>query len=323
VLHPLPKDAPRTRLTLARWLVDDNNPLVGRVVMNRFWSIYFGRGIVPTTDDFGIMGEKASHPELLDWLATEFRREHWSMKAMHRLIVTSATYRQTSRVSPELLQKDPLNVLLARGPRLRVEGEIVRDIALSAAGLLEEKIGGPSVFPPQPDGVSDLSYGKLAWKTSEGPDRYRRGMYTFMKRTSPYPGLTTFDTPSPDMTCTRRIRSNTPLQALTVLNDEVFVEAAQAMAKRIVLLPANDVADRARYAFRLCVARPPREKELTQITSFFESQLKRFKAKEANPAQVALADPKNPPKDMDLPELAAWTTVTRAMLNLDETVTKE
>jgi uncharacterized membrane protein len=322
VLHPFPAGAPRNRLGLAMWLVDENNPLIGRVVINRVWNRYFGRGLVNTVDDFGVMGERPSHPQLLDWLATEFIRQHWSMKAMHRLIVTSATYRQSSHVRPELQQKDPSNVLLARAPRLRVEAEIVRDTALAASGLLSAKVGGPSVFPPQPSGVSELSYGVLPWKTSAGTDRYRRGMYTFLKRTSPYPGLIVFDAPTSETTCTRRLRSDTPLQALTVMNDEVFMEASQAMARRIVA-HGGDVAARARYAFRLCVARSPEPSELSRLLSFYQAQLARFHDRSADPAAVALADPKQPPEGMDVAELAAWTTVSRSILNLDETCTKE
>ncbi|MGB7160618.1 MAG: PSD1 and planctomycete cytochrome C domain-containing protein [Tepidisphaeraceae bacterium] len=323
VLPPLAKGA-KNRLALARWLVSPQNPLIGRVTMNRVWAQYFGRGIVNTVEDFGIMGEKPSHPELLDWLATEFVRQNWSMKSMHRLIVTSATYRQSSRVTPELLTKDPANVLMARGPRVRVEAETVRDIALAASGLLNEKIGGPSVYPPQPPGVTELSYGPLAWPTSEGPDRYRRGLYTYLKRTQMYPGLMVFDAPTSEVVCARRIRSNTPLQALTTLNDAVYVEAAQALGRRIVEeVQTEDVEARVRQIFRLCVARAPEPKEIEQIAAFYETQLKRFRDKTADPAPVALPDPKVVPAGMDLPEVAAWTMVARTMLNLDETVTKE
>jgi uncharacterized membrane protein len=322
-LPPLPAGETPNRLTLARWLVDQENPLIGRVTMNRIWATYFGRGIVNTVEDFGVMGEKPSHPELLDWLATELPRQRWSMKAMHRLIVTSATYRQSSRVTPELLQRDPVNLLLTRGPRLRVEAEIVRDVALSASGLLDRKIGGPSVFPPQPPGVSELSYGPMAWKVSEGSDKYRRGLYTFLKRTAMYPGLTVFDAPTSEVTCVRRIRSNTPLQALTTLNDDVFVEAAQALGRRLVE-SASDPRGRIALAFRLCVGRHPDETETKEVEAFYTAQLARFRDKSADAAAVALADPKaKPPEGMDLPEVAAWTTVARAILNLDETVTRE
>jgi hypothetical protein len=323
VLHKLP-NGERNRMALARWLVAPQNPLIGRVTMNRVWATYFGRGIVNTVEDFGIMGEKPSHPELLDWLATEFVRQNWSMKSMHRLIVTSATYRQSSRVTPELLEKDPANVLLARGPRIRVQAETVRDIALAASGLLNNKIGGPSVYPPQPPGVAELSYGPLAWPTSEGPDRYRRGLYTYLKRTSPYPGLIVFDGPTSEVTCTVRIRSNTPLQALTTLNDAVFVEAAQALGRRVVEeVESDSPEERIRQMFRLCVARSPEPGEVEKVRAFYEKQLNRFRAKEADPAVVALPDPKAVPSGMDVPEVAAWTMVARTVMNLDETVTKE
>jgi hypothetical protein len=298
---------------------------MARVVMNRFWSLYFNRGIVNSVEDFGIMGEKPSHPELLDWLALEFQRQHWSMKSMHRLIVTSSTYRQASRVTPEHQQRDPQNVLLARGPRFRVESEIVRDIALASSGLLHQKLGGPSVFPPQPAGISELSYGPLKWNESTGPDRYRRGMYTFLKRTAMYPMQTTFDGPTAEVVCARRIKSNTPLQALTTLNDEVFVEAAQALARRVMEEePSASAGERAAQIFRLCVSRRPDEVEMKAVMDFYEAQLKRFREdKTVDPAAVALRDPAKKPQGMDLPELAAWTTVARSILNLDETVTKE
>jgi mono/diheme cytochrome c family protein/uncharacterized membrane protein len=321
VLPPLPKGQKPDRLTLARWIVAPENPLTGRVVMNRTWAQYFGRGIVTTVDDFGTMGQLPTHPELLDWLATEFIRQGWSLKQMHRLIVNSATYRQASTVTEELRQKDPVNALYARGPRVRVEGEIVRDVALAAAGLLSEKVGGPSVFPPQPAGVSELSWGPLAWTTSPGEDRYRRGLYTFLKRTSPYPGLTTFDAPTSEVTCPIRTRSNTPLQALTTLNDEVYVEAARAMAGRVIAR-GGDAAAKAQYAFRLCVAREPQKDELDKIIAFYGQQLERLKGQPDVAAKVALQDPNAKPPE-NVADLAAWTLVSRAVLNLDETITKE
>jgi hypothetical protein len=307
------------RMGLALWLVDPDNPLMARVMVNRMWSKYFGRGIVNTVDDFGTMGEPPSHPELLDWLATEFIRQGWSMKAMHRMIVTSATYRQSSNVSKELLEKDPANVLLARAPRLRVDGEIVRDIALSAAGILNDRIGGPSVFPPQPPGISEGAYSPFPWPTSEGPDRYRRGMYTYQKRTTPYPMLITFDGPTSELTCTRRIRSDTPLQALTTLNDTVFVEAAQRMARRIVDdTPGCDTDQRARLVMRLCVGRTPSDDEVNRVVKFYNAELQRFEDEKADPVKVAGISNKT-----DAPELAAWTLVCRSALNLDETLTKD
>jgi hypothetical protein len=334
VLHPLPPGAPPNRLTLAQWLVDPRNPLVGRVVMNQLWQTDFGRGLVSTPEDFGTQGARPTHPELLDWLATEVIRQGWSLKAMHRLIVTSATYRQSAHATPEQLARDPRNERLGRGPRFRVPAEVVRDIALLASGLLAARIGGPSVFPPQPEGVTALAYGMTPWPVNTGADRYRRGLYTYLKRTSPYAAAITMDAPTSETTCVRRDRSNTPLQALTLLNDTVFVEAAQALARRVLSeCPERTIAARARHAFRLCLARPPRSEELARLTAFFDRQLARFRAGELDAVQVAglsSQDPvptplltRRPPPGSDPNELAAWTTVARVLLNLDETVTKE
>jgi hypothetical protein len=234
VLPPLRGASNPTRLDLAKWVVSPDNPLTPRVTVNWVWSKYFGRGLVPTPEDFGTQGEKPSHPDLLDWLADEFRSGH-SLKKLHRQIVTSATYRQSSAARPDLADRDPLNVLLARQARLRLEAEVVRDNALAASGLLTRTIGGPSVRPPQPPGISELTYaGAAKWVETTGPDRYKRGMYVWFQRTSPYPGLMTFDAPDANVCTVRRERSNTPLQALTLLNDAVFVEAAQALVKRVV-----------------------------------------------------------------------------------------
>jgi hypothetical protein len=284
------------RLDLARWLVDERNPLVGRVTVNRHWQALFGQGIVRTTEDFGMRGEPPTHPELLDWLALEFPKRGWSIKALHRLIVTSATYRQASHVRPELLKLDPTNKLLAHGPRFRIEAEAVRDVALRASGLLSEKVGGPSVFPPQPEGGNAASYGGFNWKTSTGPDRYRRGLYTFTKRTSPYAMFGLFDGPSGEACVARRDRSNTPLQALTLLNDQVFQEAARALAAST---PGASPEARAALMFRRCVTRPPTPDELQALVAFYRQQR----------------------EHMD--DNAAWTAVARALLNLDETITKE
>jgi hypothetical protein len=316
VLHPLPKDAPRNRLTFARWLVDPRNPLVGRVTMNRQWAAFFGTGIVRTVEDFGYQGESPTHPDLLDWLAVEFVKQGWSLKRMHRLIVTSATYRQSSAVTSEHLAKDPDNRLLARAPRVRLEAEAVRDSALKIAGLLSPKIGGPSVFPPQPPGVtSEGTYGPLQWKVSEGEDRYRRGLYTFMKRTAPYAMTLTFDGPSGEACVARREVSNTPLQALTLLNDAVFLEAAQALGKALASR-SGSVEERAGYLFRRCVARPPSPDELALITRYYHAQKKRFEAKELDAAALAGAG------EGDVNERAAWTALARTLLNLDEVIAR-
>ncbi|WP_435006856.1 PSD1 and planctomycete cytochrome C domain-containing protein [Tundrisphaera lichenicola] len=318
VLHPLPESSRRDRLALARWLVSGENPLVGRVITNRAWQAFFGRGLVATLDDFGTRGERPTHPELLDWLATEFPRMGWSQKALHRLIVTSATYRQSSRSSGELLERDPRNELLARGPRFRVDAEMVRDIALSAAGLLDSKLGGPSVYPPQPDGVTSLAYGQTAWPTSEGSERYRRGLYTFAKRTAPFAAFATFDAPTSDVACVRRERSNTPLQALTLLNDPAFVEASRALGRRVVAEGEANSKNRARLAFRLCVGRNPTDSEVASILDFRAGLVDRLRAGELDGPKII-----GPVANGDPVELASWSMVARALLNLDETITKE
>jgi len=317
-LHPLPEDAMPNRLGLARWLVDENNPLTPRVTMNRIWEQYFGHGLVETSEDFGTQGERPSHPELLDWLATEFLAQGTHLKPMHRLIVLSATYRQASHATPELLGHDPYNRLLARGPRFRVEAEMVRDIALAASGLLSDKVGGPSVFPFQPEGIWDNPYSDDRWQTSDGADRHRRALYTFARRTAPYPGLTVFDAPSREFCTARRVRTNTPLQALTTLNDPVFFEAARALAARALKEAAPAPEDRAALAFRLCTARRPKPPELAPLLSFEKQQLERFKADPDAARAVAGAGP-----PAETAELAAWTMVANVLLNLDETLTKE
>jgi hypothetical protein len=317
ILPPLPRDVRHDRLALARWLVDPGNPLTGRVTMNRQWPAFFGRGIVRTLQDFGYQGEPPTHPELLDWLAVELMRQGWSMKRMHRLIVSSATYQQSSRVTPELLARDPDNALLARGPRFRIEAELVRDLALRSSGLLSERIGGPSVFPPQPPGVtSEGAYVPLDWKVSTGPDRYRRGLYTFSKRTAPYAAFVAFDAPSGEACTARREVANTPLQALTLLNDEVFMEAARALGNQTSRQPGT-TAERVIYLFRCCLSRRPERDEVEQLVRFQEAQKQRFLRKELDPAAVA------GPGAGDACERATWTAVARVLLNLDETITKE
>jgi hypothetical protein len=305
-------------LALARWLVAADNPLVGRVVVNRAWQAFFGRGLVATIDDFGTRGERPTHPELLDWLATEFPHRGWSQKALHRLIVTSATYRQTSKASHDLIARDPRNELLARGPRFRVDSETVRDIALAASGLLDPRIGGPSVFPPQPDGVTSLAYGQTAWPTSKGADRYRRGLYTYTKRTAPFAAFATFDAPTSEVSCVRRERSNTPLQALTMLNDPAFVEASRALGRRVVAEGPIDPKGRASLAFRLCVGRSPTEDEVGPIVEFQARQVDRLRSGELVAGKI-----NGPSAQGDPIEMASWSTVARALLNLDETITKE
>ena len=313
VLNPLPA-APRDRLAFARWLVSPENPLTARVTVNRAWAAFFGRGIVKTVDDFGYQGDSPTHPELLDWLAIEFVKQGWSMKKLHRLIVTSATYRQSSRTTPEMLARDPQNTLLARGPRVRLDAEMIRDAALRISGLLTEKLGGPSVRPPQPASVTEVAYGGAAWNASTGPDRYRRSLYTFSKRTAPFAMYAIFDGPAGDTCITRRDVSDTPLQALTVLNDIVFIEAAQAIGKTFAALPGDD-ATRIADLFRRCFSRPPRDDERAPLAQFLQTQRERFQKNELDPAPLA-------GQGDHAAERAAWTALARALFNTDEAVTK-
>jgi hypothetical protein len=329
ILNPLPPDAMPNRLGLAEWLVSDDNPLTARVTVNRFWEQIFGHGIVETSEDFGTQGDLPTHPELFDWLATEFMRDGWSMKKIKRTIVTSATYRQSSRVTPELVERDPYNKLLARGPHFRVDAETVRDIALAASGLLSPKIGGPSVFPYQPEGVWDQPYSGVKWVENSGENRFRRGVYTFIRRTSAYPSLLTFDAPSREFCTVRRVRTNTPLQALTTLNDPVFFEAARALASRVRKEAGQTPEARAAYAFRLSVSRHPTQVELERVLAFYRQELEHYKsdpkaamdvlggasAKVASTVPIAAGQPDS--------DMAAWTMVSNVLLNLDEAITKE
>ncbi len=300
----LPESEKRTRLELAKWLVHPENPLTPRVTMNRLWMRYFGRGLVETEEDFGKQGTPPSHPELLDFLASEFIRRGWSQKAIHRMIVTSSTYRQSSSARPDLAERDPRNVLLARQERLRVEAEVVRDAALSASGLLRTTIGGPSVRPPQAEGVYAFTQNVKPWNAAQGDARYRRGMYTMFYRSAPHPLFSTFDTPDFQVVCTRRARSNTPLQALTVANDEAFVEFATALAERVTReVPEEDLARRLKRAFALCLCREPSARELAILTTYYERQL------------TAAPGAK--------PRLTPLALACRAILNTDNFITRE
>ena len=316
------------RLDLARWLLDDTNPLTSRVVVNRIWQQHFGRGLVVSDDDFGTQGEPPSHPELLDWLATWLRDNGWSMKNLHRLIVTSATYRQSSVARPDIAQRDPYNTWLSQQNRLRVESEIVRDLALAASGMLSRQVGGPNVYPPQADDPGKLGFqGSFVWPTSKGQDRYRRGLYTFFKRTTPYPMFVTFDSPDSNTSCTRRDRSNTPLQALTLWNDPVFVECAQALAHRAVTSvpssnsPTETSRQRIRYAFRRCLGRHPTNEEEQILNSLFSDREDRYSSAEA--AAVKAIGDGAILGNVSPVELAALVSVSRAVMNLDEFITRE
>ncbi|HEX3725127.1 MAG TPA: PSD1 and planctomycete cytochrome C domain-containing protein [Pirellulales bacterium] len=317
IFAPLPAGTPANRLALARFLLSEANPLVGRVTVNRHWATLFGRGIVRTTEDFGYQGDPPTHAELLDWLAVDFVRQGWSVKKLHRLIVTSATYRQSSRATSAALERDPQNKLLARAPRVRLDAELVRDAALRSSGLLSDVIGGPSVFPPQPAGVaSEGTYGPLTWKPSEGADRFRRGLYTFAKRTSPFAMLTTFDAPSGEACLARREISNTPLQSLTLLNDTVFVEAAQALGNELAGR-ATSIDERVDELFKRCVSRAPIASEHDLIVRFYHAQHERLMRHEIDAAAIATGSAG------DVMARAAWILTARAMMNLDETITKE
>ena len=312
VLSKATNRAQGDRLDLARWLVDGHNPLVPRVTANHIWANLFGEGIVRTVNDFGVRGDAPTHPELLDWLASELMKHKWSRKAMIRLIVNSATYRQSSAHRPEMAAHDPGNLLLHRQNRFRVEAEIIRDLNLAASGLLARKLGGPSVFPPLPSGVAALSYANnFKWVTSKGENRYRRGLYTFFKRTSPHPNLITFDCPDSNVTCVKRTRSNTPLAALATLNNEVFIEAAKALAKQLLKEKSTD-ADRISLGFKICVAREPSTNERDALIHL----LKRTRAYYATHALEAKTLNGNP-------EASAWAATARVMLNLDEFITRE
>lgn len=322
-LHPI-KIAGTTpsRLDLARWLTAPENPLTARVTVNRIWKNLLGTAIVPTEADFGTRGDPPSHPQLLDWLATEMIAQGgWSRKQMIRTIVNSATYRQSSAYRPELITRDPGNSWLARQNRFRLEAEVIRDSFLASSGLLTRTIGGPSVKPPLPADVAALGYaGSLKWKASEGADRYRRGLYIFFQRTVPYPMLVTFDAPESNVTCSRRERSNTPLQSLTLLNDPVFFETAQALGRRISEMQASDKAERLRYAFQLCMARRPTSEELQQLTTLYDEMAK-LAGQDAEAAAKLVGDNKIAPDKLS--DAAAAVAVARIVLNLDEFVTRE
>jgi hypothetical protein len=324
VLPPLPPGAPNDRLGFAKWLIDPSNPLLARVTVNRFWQMYFGTGLVKTTEDFGSQGEWPSHPELLDWLATEFIRTGWDVKAMQKLIVTSATYRQSSRVTPELLQRDPENRLLARGPRVRLPAEMVRDQALAAAGLLVEKIGGPSVKPYQPEGLwKETNMQDMDYVQSRGPDLYRRGLYTFWKRTIAPPMMLNFDAANREACVVREHRTNTPLQALNLMNDVTFVEAARFIGQRMMKEGGATPADRLRYGFRLVLARPPSAAEEQVLLDNLRYHLDYFASDERRAQGILRVGDSPADPALAARELAAYASVASLVLNLDEAVTKE
>lgn len=307
------------RVRLAEWLVSRENPLTARVAVNRVWQEFFGRGLVRTSEDFGTQGEKPTHPALLDWLASEFMESGWRTKRLHKLIVMSATYRQTSRTRLELKERDPVNTLLARQNRLRLSAELVRDAALQASGLLYPAIGGESIRPPQPESVSKLTYGGSKWEETSGSAKYRRGLYIHYQRTSPYPQMVNFDAPDANVSAAQRRRSNTPLQALNLLNDPVFFEAAQALAVRVVQEASTSWNDRLDTAFQLCLSRKPSRTESERLARYFEEQRKLFERETESVQKLAA----NPVPGLEQRELAAWVGVSRVLMNLDEFITRE
>jgi hypothetical protein len=301
VLNPLPKNADASRLTFAKWLANKNSPTTARAYVNRVWQAVFGTGLVETAEDFGTQGSPPSHPELLDWLAVDFMEHNWSTKHLLKLIVTSETYQQSSNVTPQLLERDPYNRLLARGPRFRVEGEVVRDIQLAASGLLNPEVGGRPVMPPAPAHLFEkpASYAPFPWHVEEGAEKYRRSIYVFRRRSTPYPFLSTFDVPNGESSCIRRSKSNTPLQALMTLNETMSLEAAKALGERMWKEGGTDDASRIAHGFKLCTGRAPTPKESNVLLAM----LHRHEQKKG--------------------EVAPQTLVARVLLNLDETITKE
>jgi len=324
MFHQVPKGDAANRLALAKWLISPENPLTARVTVNRLWEQIFGNYFVDTPEDFGMRCKIPMHVDLLDWLAADFAGEgKWDVKRLLKTMVTSAAYRQTSKASAEQLEKDPTNLYYARGPRFRSQAETVRDQALAVAGLLSPKVGGPSVYPPQPKLGLSAAFGPgTDWTTSGGEDKYRRGVYTYWRRTIPYPSMTTFDAPNRTVCAVKRPRSNTPLQALVTLNDPVFVEAAQALARRIVKEGGDTPENRIRLAFRLALIRPPQEAELRRLVSLYQTARSEY-AKNTKEAVAFATDPVGPiPAGMDAADLAAYTLVGNVILNLDETFAK-
>jgi len=321
VLPQLPEtESPTNRLDFARWLFSPEHPLTARVTVNRFWQRYFGIGIVATEDDFGTQGSPPTHPQLLDWLASEFIRQAWGMKSIHRLIVTSATWRQSSQLTRELRRRDPRNRLLARQSRVRLEAEGIRDVALSASGLLSQKMLGPGVYPPQPKGIYVVTQVSKQWPESQGDDRYRRAMYTYFWRSSPYPMLPTFDAPDANGTCTRRSRSNTPLQALTLANDASFVELARAFSDRILREASEYDEARLTYAFESALARSPSPREREILLAYVAAQHAYFTSD--GEAAKSIASSKRP-EPIGAATSAAWTALARVLMNVDEFITRE
>jgi hypothetical protein len=322
-----PEQMPTNRLQLANWLVATNHPLTARVTVNRFWQMFYGTGLVKTANDFGSQGEWPSHPELLDWLATEFMAKDWDMKHMVKLMVTSAAYRQDTKVTPQKLERDAYNRLLTRGPRYRLDAEVIRDNALAISGLLDRRIGGESVRPYQPPGLWEAvsfqgDFSSQSYLQSKGADLYRRGIYVYIKRSLTYPSLVTFDAPNREICTVTRPRTTTPLQALVLMNDPAYVEAARAFAHRVMQQGGGDTRARLTYAFRLTLSRQPSKQELALLERIYNEQLSNFgQNKEAAKAFTSVGESPRPEK-IDEAEWAAWTAISNLLLNLDETITK-
>ncbi len=321
--NPAPQETPNNRIAVAKWLTDPANPLTARVAVNRFWSQLFGAGLVVTEEDFGTQGELPSHPQLLDWLATEFVENGWDMKALLKTIVMSNTYRQASTTEAIHIQKDPKNRLLSRGPRFRLSAEMIRDQALAVSGLLTKKLGGPSVYPVQPEGIWRAAFnGQRNWATSKDADRYRRGLYTFWRRTVPYPSMATFDAPSREICTIRRINTNTPLQAMITMNDPVFIEISQALARRLFDEGGTTTESRIEYGLQLCLLRPPQPEQVQPLLELYESE-KAYYAAHPEEAKQLLENPLHPlPEEYNPAELAAWTVIANVLLNMDGVLTK-
>jgi hypothetical protein len=327
LLGAWPPGAPYNRLGLAQWLTKPDHPLTSRVVVNRFWQQLFGQGLVKTSDNFGLQGESPSHPELLDWLAREFVESGWNVKALMKSMVLSSTYRQNSDASPELVARDPENRLLARGPRFRLPAEVIRDQALQISGLLKQSVGGPSVFPYQPPDlykgiVVAADYPGTKYVESTGDGLYRRSLYTFWKRTVPHPTMNVFDAPDREVCIVRRSTTNTPLQALTLLNDPIFVEAARKLAERVVKEGGTAPETRLALGFRLATGRSPNEREMHLLRDSLNAMLAAYRRDEAGARSLLAVGASKPDSSIPAVELAAWTAVANIILNMDETITK-
>ena len=317
LLAPMPKEFSRDRLGLAKWIVNRENPLTGRVIVNRFWEQLFGKGIVETVEDFGSQGSEPTHRELLDWLAVDFmEKDHWSVKKLLKKIVMSSTYQQSSKTDKDKLEKDPYNIWISRGPRVRLSAEQVRDQALACSGLISHKMYGPGVMPPQPDKIWQSPYSGEKWVLSEGEDRYRRGVYTYWKRTAPYPSMVTFDAPSREFCQSRRILTNTPLQALVTLNDPVYLEAAEKLATNMQKrgkTPEQQLTE----GYRMLTFQPIGQKNLNVLVKVYNEALTAYKRKPVEVDSMLIYGKERSP------ELAALTISANVMLNLDNVVTKE